>query len=87
MWFCKKDGDKERMPAPTVAAIVIAVVSLALATGVIRWSWLIVDEQIKLRQEFMQLKNSQDQLNTQFEFWNKQVQKEREEIKALQPTK
>jgi len=64
----------------TAAAIGIAVASLALAAGVCRWSWLIVDEQVRLRQDFMQLKNDQEQLYTQFEFWNQQVQKERREL-------
>ncbi len=83
MWFCRKSDDKNTIPAPTFAAIIISVVSLALAAGVIRWSWIIVDEQVRLRREFVELKSSQDQLNTQFEFWNKQLQKERQEIKEL----
>ncbi len=83
MWFCRKDSDKNNIPAPTVAAIAISVISLALAAGVIRWSWIIVDEQVRLRREFMELKGSQEQLNTQFEFWNRQLQQERQEIREL----
>ena len=85
MWFCcKKNDSKENIPTATAVALIVAVVSLALAAGVCRWSWLIVDEQIRLRRALAELQDSQAQLNTQFEFWNQQIQKERQEIKDAQ---
>jgi len=90
MWPFKKkiltpEEEPERMPYATAAAIIIAVIALALAAGVCRWSWLLMDEQIQLRKDFMQLKNSQDQSNIQYEFWSKEIQKERAQLKDLAP--
>lgn len=80
MFFRRKEGRAEIPPA-TAAAILLAVVALAIAIGVARWSWLILDEQLKLRQDFMDLKTSQEQLNTQFDFWDKKVESERQQLK------
>ena len=80
MFFRRKEGRTE-IPTATVAAVLIAVVALAVSIGVARWSWLILDEQIKLRQDFIDLKTSQEQLNTQFDFWDKKVESERQQLK------
>jgi hypothetical protein len=65
------------IPKPMVAAVIISVVALAAALGTARWSWLLLDEQIKLREEFMQLRNTQEQTAIQYEFWLEKLQAER----------
>jgi len=82
MWFSSHKENPDAIPMPVVAAIVIAVFSLFIAVGAARWSWYIVDEQIRLRDDFNKLRNEQDQVNIQYEFWLKQVQTERAAIKA-----
>lgn len=79
--FFQKGIPNQTIPGWTAAAIIISAVSLAFAIGVARWSWLILDEQLVLRREFMDLKLSQEQLNIQFDFWSTQIQKEREELR------
>lgn len=83
MWPFRSKESKRTIPGWAAAAIVISTISMAASIGVARWSWLLVEEQISLRQDFMNLKTSQEQLGIQYEFWNKQLQKEREEIKKL----
>jgi len=78
--FC---ADKN-ISGPVMSAIVISVISLALSAGVMRWSWLLLDEQIRLRQDFMRLKNQQDQVNIQYEAWLKKVQQEINKAEELQ---
>ena len=77
--FFKKN--EEKIPTSTVAAILVACLSLILSFGVIRWSWLLLDEQIQLRKDFMELKEEQAQVNIQYEFWLKKIQDERTAIK------
>jgi len=82
MWFCPKNESINNISTPTIIAIAFAVFSLVMSVGVARWSWFIVDEQIRLRGEINKLIDKQDQVNTQYEFWLKQVQTERAAIKA-----
>lgn len=60
-----------------LAAFIVGLVALLATAGTARWTWLVVDEQVKLREEFMQLKNQQEQVGIQYEFWLKQLQEER----------
>ncbi|MBU0625429.1 hypothetical protein KKF05_03740 [Patescibacteria group bacterium] len=76
MWpFHKKDGHQIKFSNPVVVAIVLAVISLAISAGVARWSWLILDEQIQLRNEVEELKARQDQVGIQYEFWLNELEK------------
>jgi hypothetical protein len=89
MWpFTKKEHPKKVSPEAAIA-IILAFVALGLAAGTARWAWLLLDEQIALRMEFNRLADRMGQLETQFEFWNGQVQEERamlkDEMKKLQP--
>lgn len=78
MWpFKKKDELSKDIPMAAAAAIIISAVSLAASLGTARWAWLLLDEQIKLRQEFMEIKNDQEQTGQQYEFWLKRLQDER----------
>jgi|GEM_PF-1944127 hypothetical protein len=79
-------SDKPKIPTATVTAILLGVIALAVAAGLFRWSWIILDEQISLRRDFMELQNQQEQLNIQFDFWNGKLQEERQAIKDLQKT-
>lgn len=82
MWpFKKKDPMSQDIPMAAAAAIIISAVSLAASLGTARWSWLLLDEQIKMRKEFMELKNDQEQTKLQYEFWLKRLQDEREAAK------
>jgi hypothetical protein len=76
MWPFKKK-DSQDIPLAAAAAIIISAVSLAASLGTARWSWLLLDEQIKLRKEFMEVKNDQEQTTQQYEFWLKRLQDER----------
>lgn len=76
MWpFRKKDKSQITFSNPMVIAIILAVISLAISAGVARWSWLILDEQIQLRNEVEELKARQDQVGIQYEFWLNELQK------------
>ena len=75
-WKCKEGAGA--ISGAVMAAIVISTISLVLAAGVARWSWLMLDEQIQLRKDFEKLKNDQAQTQIQYEFWLQKLQKERE---------
>jgi hypothetical protein len=81
-WRACRAG-KDSIPPATAVAIFVSIISLGLIIGVTRWSWLLLDEQVRLRQEFMELKAKQEQINIQYEFWSDQLQKERAEIQKL----
>ncbi len=81
-WRACRAG-KNAIPPATAAAIFVSCVALGLAAGLFRWSWLLMDEQLVLRQDLMKLKSSQEQLNIQYEFWSDHLQKERAEIQKL----
>ncbi len=76
MFFFKK-SEGERIPNYAVAAILISTVALAVSIGTARWCWYIIDEQVRLRQDYLDLKSNMDQVNVQYEFWLKQLQTER----------
>lgn len=80
--FFKKSDLNVDLPKPLAAAVVISVVSLAVSLGIARWSWLLLDEQIELRNEFMLLQNSQEQTRQQYEYWLSKLQEERAATKA-----
>lgn len=78
MWpFKKKDDMSKDIPMAAAAAIIISAVSLAASLGTARWAWLLLDEQIKIRKEFMEIRNDQEQTKQQYEFWLKRLQDER----------
>ncbi len=80
MWPFRKNTDEyqPRFSNSTMVAITVAAISLAVSVGVARWSWLILDEQILLRNDFKQLELRQEQVGIQYEFWLQQLQEERE---------
>lgn len=85
MWkFWKKRDPAKQLPPGVAAAIIVSMVALCLSIGVARWSWLMLDEQIRLRKDFADLRNEQDQANIQYEYWNAKVQEERQRIKQGQ---
>jgi hypothetical protein len=78
MWpFKKKSPSPADLPAPMVAAVLVSVFALAVSLGVARWSWLLLDEQIRMRKEFKQMRSDLEQTNTQYEYWLGKVQEER----------
>ena len=80
MWPFRRNNDEyqARFSNSTMVAIVVAAISLAVSIGVARWSWLLLDEQILLRNEFEELKARQEQVGIQYEFWLEQLQAERD---------
>jgi hypothetical protein len=81
MWPFRNKHDDEyqlRFSNSAMIAIVVAAISLAISIGVVRWSWLLLDEQIQLRNDFQELQARQDQVGIQYEFWLQQLQEERE---------
>lgn len=81
MWKFGKKSDKAQIPNSVAVAIILAVTAFAVAAGVMRWSWLIMDEQIVLRKELNKLEVRQSQVETQYEFWLGQLQEERKMMK------
>jgi hypothetical protein len=80
--FGKKE-EKNAIADSTAATVILAIISLCLALGAARWSWATTEEQIQLRQDFNELKNQQDQLKMQFDFWDAKVTEERRMMKEL----
>jgi hypothetical protein len=78
-----KSKKKIHVPGPAGIAIFIAVASLALSLGIMRWSVLILEEQLQLRTEFEQLKNQQNQVNLQYELWLDRLQQEIEDARKI----
>ena len=77
--------EKVKLSYGSAAAIIISIIGLCVSAGVFRWSWLILDEQITLRKEFMELKNGQEQLQLQADFWLGQLQKKNQELDINAP--
>lgn len=76
--FFRHKKECKPLDGPVAVAIVISVIALALAIGAARWSWLVLDEQVKIRREFVELKGREEQVNLQYEFWLNRLQAERE---------
>jgi len=74
MWPFKRSSERN-ISGPVFAALVVSFIGLMFVIGVARWSWLLLDEQIRLRSEVEALKERQAQVETQYEFWLKQVEK------------
>ena len=79
-------GFKKRSEAGSVSmgqavTAIVAVLALFIAIGAARWSWYTVEEQIMLRQDFNELKNGQDQLKIQFDYWDQKVSAERTQLR------
>lgn len=75
--FFKKKPSTEQIPVSTVVAMAVATVAVITAVGVAKWTLFIVEDLVALRQDFATLKNEQEQLKIQFDFWDTQVTKER----------
>lgn len=79
MWPFKRRGDaprKESLSRAEFAAVIVAFLSLMVSVGVARWSWLLLDEQIALREEFEQLRNDQKQTEIQYGVWLDRLKEE-----------
>ncbi|MDD5251738.1 MAG: hypothetical protein PHT12_03830 [Patescibacteria group bacterium] len=74
----------DKIDSATAAALFLAAAALAIAAGTFRWSWLIMDEQIQLRKDYLELKNQQDQLEMNYDAWNGFVDKKINEILQLE---
>lgn len=80
MWpFSKKPTPSLDIPPMIAVAVVASAMALFVSCGVMRWSWLLLDEQIRMRNEFMGLKNDQEQTKIQYEYWLNKLQAERAE--------
>lgn len=80
MWHFKKPAFLNRgtdLSKPVAASLILSVISLAASIGVAHWSWLLLDEQISLRKDFMELRNEQTQSNQQYEYWLGKLREER----------
>jgi hypothetical protein len=80
-WWKKRDRTK--IPAATAAAVIMSAAALAFSIGVARWSWLILDEQIRLREDFTELKNDFAQMEIEFGVWGRKFDKAWEELKRV----
>jgi hypothetical protein len=69
MWPFKKSSGATELSKGEFTAILIAVLALMFAIGTARWSWLILDEQVALRKDFMKLRNEMDQTNINVDAW------------------
>jgi hypothetical protein len=79
MWpFKKRDTLATKQIDPAAAwALIVSAVALMASLGVARWSWLLLDEQVQLRKDFIELKNEQEQSNIQYEYWLGKLKDER----------
>ncbi len=83
MFPFKKKEDRNDVPAATAAAIILAAAALCIGLAAARWSWLAVDEQVRIRQDFNDLKSQQDQLKIQFDYWDQKVSAERAQLRMM----
>ncbi len=83
MWPFSKKPVSADLPPVVAASIIISAVALMLSAGVLRWSWLLVDEQIRIRKDVMELQNTQEQVNIQYEYWLGKLQDERAEWQKM----
>lgn len=83
MFPFKKKENHNDISAPTAVAILLSTVALAVALGAARWSWYMIDELVQIRQDFNDLKNQQDQLKIQFDFWDQKVSAERAQLRMM----
>lgn len=83
MFPFKKKEDRGNISATNAIAILLATLALAVALGAARWSWYMIDELVQLRQDFNDLKNQQDQLKIQFDFWDQKVSAERSQLRMM----
>jgi hypothetical protein len=67
-----------------LVAIVISIISIAISIGIARWTWLIFDEQVAIRQDFNDIEFRQEQVETQYEFWLEELESDLDEVKSLQ---
>jgi hypothetical protein len=80
MWpFSKKPASSLDVHPLVAAALIVSALALFVSCGVMRWSWLLLDEQIRIRIEVMDLKNDQEQTKIQYEYWLNKLQAERAE--------
>lgn len=73
--FFKKHG--KDIPPTTAVALTLAALSLVIAAGVARWALFLANDLIAVRKEFAELRNAQEQLTIQFDFWDQKVTQER----------
>ena len=81
--FFKKKAPADQIPASTVVALAVAVVALITSVGMAKWTLYIVNDLVALRQDFAALRNEQDQLKIQFDYWDQKVMEERSMIRKL----
>jgi hypothetical protein len=84
MWPFKKKVPPSLEVSPMVAAaLIVSAFAVALAAGALRWSWLLLDEQLRIRKDFMDLRNEQVQTGQQYEYWLGKLQAERAESQKM----
>ena len=88
MWNPFKPASKLRkdVSAPTAIAIILATIALFTAYGSWRSSWVLLDEQLRLRKDFSALRNDQVQTGIQYEYWLGKLKAERVAATSATPT-
>lgn len=82
--FSKK-GEAGEIPLPTAIAIFIATAALAMsAVSLYVAAGPVMEEQLALRNEFMELKTQQEQVNLQYEAWLKKAKREIKDAQEAQ---
>ncbi|HTM68263.1 MAG TPA: hypothetical protein VL426_03090 [Candidatus Binatia bacterium] len=81
--FFKKKENASNVTMGQALGIIIGTVALCVAIGAARWSWYTVEELISMRQDFNELRNEEDQLKIQFDFWDQKVSDERRMIRQM----
>lgn len=79
----KKKEEGSNVTLGQALGIILGTLSLCVAIGAARWSWYTVEELIQLRMDFNELRNRQDQLEIQFDYWDQKVSSERTQLKRL----
>ncbi|HTK04736.1 MAG TPA: hypothetical protein VL500_04075 [Candidatus Eisenbacteria bacterium] len=83
MFGFKKKSETGSVPMGQAVTAIVAVLALFIAIGAARWSWYTVEELIMLRQDFNELKNGQEQLKIQFDYWDQKVSAERMQLRKM----
>lgn len=66
-----------------IIAILCSVLALVISVGTVRWSWLLLNEQIQIRKDFMKMQNDVVQMQMTFDAWDAKATAQRQELHTL----
>lgn len=83
MWPFRPQQERQiTLSKEGAAAIILAVLSFAIAGIASYTAWSLFDEQVRLRKDFVELGERQQQVEIQYEYWLRRLQDERTRTQA-----